>query len=611
MALIMKKIIRKKSKKLLFKFYSYFLKVEKSYINHQNKNFLSKMKFVGHGTHLWGEMNIHGMENIELGNNVHIGRGAFIQGRGGLYIGDNTHISRNMLLYTVNHDYNGDRIPYDEKLVKKPVYIGNNVWVGMNVSIAPGTTIGDGCIIGMGTVVHGNIPPLSIVGNSGWKKIAERDENHYNKLDKARAYGGADGISYSSKRSYDVSNVGDSINTSRGDISIVLHNGEKAIRKTFFDNKEGKESYNATIVAIEKFKNYKWFPSICNVEKDAIVRECYPQARRLDLCINELSSSEKDLVFGKILSALLDIYSAGYAHRDIHAKNIYVLNNNNVKLIDFETVCEQSKSVDFWNSYDITGEGLDSPYGTNNMAVFSKIEMESVLRKLFDVDLKTAKDLLSEELNRELYDECSSFRSKHVGNSSSQRVKLRKANIYSTFNLKNTTITNGQRNTSKRYQQLGINKKTLQNKSVIDIGSNIGGMLLNLWEFDIEKGVGIEFDENKVRLANKLGLINGIDHIKFFQGDAENQDQLQSFGKFDIVFSFAVIEHLTYKNKYLESLSLLCKEKLFFEGNAGTDVSVIIDTLKKFGFKTVTHIGASNDELNKNNNVRPLFVAVK
>ena len=163
----------------------------------ENRAHLAKLKSCGKNVRINGSLRISGHKNIVLGKNVHIGEGAFIKGEGGLVIGDNTHISRNLLLYTTNHQYEGKRLPYDEKLVVKPVVIGQNVWVGMNVSIAPGTTIGEGAIIGMGTVVSGEVPPLSIIGSEKWRVLGRRDEVRYRTLETQKSYGGPSGRSYS------------------------------------------------------------------------------------------------------------------------------------------------------------------------------------------------------------------------------------------------------------------------------------------------------------------------------------------------------------------------------------------------------------------------------
>ena len=108
-------------------------------------------------------------------------------------IGDNTHISRNLVLYTCNHQYAGERLPYDEQVVLKPVEIGRNVWIGMNVCIAPGARIGDGAIVGMGAVVSGVVEPMAIVASQPLRQIGQRDAEHYKQLDGLGAYSGAAG----------------------------------------------------------------------------------------------------------------------------------------------------------------------------------------------------------------------------------------------------------------------------------------------------------------------------------------------------------------------------------------------------------------------------------
>ncbi len=151
---------------------------------------------VGVGGTLARDLHITGQERVWLGDNVHIGRGAWIRAEGGLRVGSNTHISRNVVIYTVNHDFRGKRIPYDEALVEKPVDIGENVWIGMNVTIAPGTVIGEGAIVALGACVSGVIPPLAIVGHAKWRVLGERDPDHYDRLKRDGAFGAADGVAF-------------------------------------------------------------------------------------------------------------------------------------------------------------------------------------------------------------------------------------------------------------------------------------------------------------------------------------------------------------------------------------------------------------------------------
>jgi maltose O-acetyltransferase len=150
----------------------------------------------GQDVHIYHPFYISGPQFAELGENVHINRGAFIRAEGGLKIGDNVHIGRNLVIYTINHNYEGMALPYDRTVVRKPVVIERNVWIGINVTIVPGVTIGEGAIIGAGTVVSKDVPSLAIVGSAPPRILKYRDEEHYRRLNQAGKYGGVSGQLY-------------------------------------------------------------------------------------------------------------------------------------------------------------------------------------------------------------------------------------------------------------------------------------------------------------------------------------------------------------------------------------------------------------------------------
>ncbi len=151
-------------------------------------------KSVGRDVRFNGDIQLFGAEHLTLGDNVHIGDGAYIRADGGLTIGSHTHISRRITIYTHNHNYKGSRLPYDEDLVCKPVVIGKCVWIGMNVTILPGASIGDGAIIGAGCVIRGEVPALAIVSRDDSQHIiSHRDEESFRTLMDQEAFGGVSG----------------------------------------------------------------------------------------------------------------------------------------------------------------------------------------------------------------------------------------------------------------------------------------------------------------------------------------------------------------------------------------------------------------------------------
>lgn len=177
-----------------FKIYKFIELAKKIIAEEKRDELISKFKDVGYGVRLNGfNWYVSSPNRLIIGNNVHIGDDAYLKTEGGLVIGDNTHISRRLTVYTVNHNYKGSRLPYDDTLLKASVYIGKNVWIGMNVSITPGVKIGEGAIIGMGSIITRDIEPFEIVGLPKVRTLKERDYEHYERLNKKNLYGGKNG----------------------------------------------------------------------------------------------------------------------------------------------------------------------------------------------------------------------------------------------------------------------------------------------------------------------------------------------------------------------------------------------------------------------------------
>ena len=74
-------------------------------------------------------------------------------------IGENVAISENVTI----RDSDNHEIIGANKLITKPITIGNNVWIGMNVTILKGVTIGDGAVIAAGSVVNKDVLSNTLV----------------------------------------------------------------------------------------------------------------------------------------------------------------------------------------------------------------------------------------------------------------------------------------------------------------------------------------------------------------------------------------------------------------------------------------------------------------
>jgi len=608
------RFINKFKKKIKRKLATIFMLELEKIQREQTQDIFDSIKDKGLDSFYWGkDIFISDPNKIQLGTNVHIGNNAYLKTEGGLRIGDNTHISRNLVLYTVNHNFKADILPYSNEMIFKEVIIGKNVWIGMNVCITPGTIIGDGSIIGMGSVVSGIVPELSIVGSEKFRVLGKRDPQfYYETVDRAR-FGKENGLLYTNNiKDKILVNLGDKIIKNRSTVEVIKFNGKHALKKIFENSLEGQECFQNEKNKYELFQNYNWIPELYEVGENFIVTEFLKNDLRLDIFIKTIKDiQEKSTLLGEILLCLIDIYSNKIAHCDFHSKNIFVTPEG-IKIIDFETSQEINNDVDFFDSYDIIGKGLESPFLTDEMCVLSN-NLYS-LKRIFEVkDLKDLKSKFNDFLIEKLYNISGTFFTRK--NDSDKRHSLQNKYIYSTFDLRYLSVDDkiGQRNIKKRIKQFEINLNNIKDKNILDIGSNIGGILCEITKMNPKSALGLEYDNEKVIISNQISALNKIDgKLNFIQQDVESLEFVSHFNeKYEVVFCLAVIEHLKNKEQFINKLGEICTEILYFEGNAGTNKDFIVRELKKVGFNEVKFIGNSNDEINVNNNVRPLFIAKK
>lgn len=155
------------------------------------KNMIGNSKeenFLGKDIYIHQSCNIYGTEDsIIVGDNVLISSDCIFQtyAPDSIFIGNNVFIALHNVIWTANHNYeDAEAIPFDKKVIVKPVVIEDNVWIGGFCRIVPGVKIGEGAVIAMGSVVCHDVPPLAIVGGNPAKVIKYRDKDKYEKLKK-------------------------------------------------------------------------------------------------------------------------------------------------------------------------------------------------------------------------------------------------------------------------------------------------------------------------------------------------------------------------------------------------------------------------------------------
>jgi chloramphenicol O-acetyltransferase type B len=133
----------------------------------------------GPGLKVWNYSSVN--YNTQFGDFVNL-NGMKIFGTGKVTIGNYFHSGVECMILTSNHNYRGNKIPYDETEIIKDVIIADCVWIGARVTILGGVTIGEGAIIQAGAVVVNNIPKYGIAGGNPAKVFKYRDAAHFEQL---------------------------------------------------------------------------------------------------------------------------------------------------------------------------------------------------------------------------------------------------------------------------------------------------------------------------------------------------------------------------------------------------------------------------------------------
>jgi len=161
--------------------------LEKDNSKEQQTQLIKRFRTFGYLSSIDKNIQVIWPKGIIIGNNVHIEENSYLDGRGGIIIGDNTCIGANCTLSTAKPFFEGNTLPYDQKIKAKEVVIEKNVWIDRNVCINPGIHIGEGSIIMAGSVINSDVKPGEIIGEIN-TVIDKRDWKKYKLIDKQQHY---------------------------------------------------------------------------------------------------------------------------------------------------------------------------------------------------------------------------------------------------------------------------------------------------------------------------------------------------------------------------------------------------------------------------------------
>lgn len=113
--------------------------------------------------------------NIDIADNVFIGRGCILDSNQRITIGKNTFVAPYCFITDTNHSISdADRPIRFQGCEYKPVTIGEDVWIGAHVVVVAGVTIGNGSIVAANSTVTKDVAPGTIVGGSPARFIKYR-----------------------------------------------------------------------------------------------------------------------------------------------------------------------------------------------------------------------------------------------------------------------------------------------------------------------------------------------------------------------------------------------------------------------------------------------------
>ena len=174
-----------------------FKRLYLSLLAREHKNYLVRnSRKISPDLKVNGDIEVVNPEALTVCENVHIGHGCYFHCDGSLKIGAHTHISRRVKIYTSDHDYESELIPYSAERTKRSVTIGAAVWVGMDVIILKGVAIGDGAIIASGSIVTKDVGRCQIVAGNPARTIGQRNAEAFDRKLKDGKCGGVNGRPY-------------------------------------------------------------------------------------------------------------------------------------------------------------------------------------------------------------------------------------------------------------------------------------------------------------------------------------------------------------------------------------------------------------------------------
>lgn len=126
---------------------------------------------------------------LTIEDNVFIGPNAHIDATGGVTVKTGCIFAPSVTIYSRAHNYDSvdlRGLPFDNRVLCKPVIVGEYSWIGRGAVIMPGVSIGKGCVIGANAVITKDIPDYAVVVGNPGKVVKFRRKDVFDSLSREK-----------------------------------------------------------------------------------------------------------------------------------------------------------------------------------------------------------------------------------------------------------------------------------------------------------------------------------------------------------------------------------------------------------------------------------------
>ena len=337
---------------------------------------------------------------------------------------------------------------------------------------------------------------------------------------------------------------------------LIIIDENEYVKKIFCRNSNALKSFKKELLAQKVFSSMPWINSIKQKGKTLLGQpwflcKKFPLGSRLDYCAPNMSQHQKKHIALIILSAVLDMHSFRIAHRDLHAKHIFYYHDG-IKIIDFDamTLYPTGYNPLFSECYDLTGQGLESPFFTGNMGFFKDhpYSLSNTLKVSHDAEvlLETLKTNVTNELNRAL-----------VATTFFEPICTHIINFFSGTSLSfpKIEIMKEDKNDLINNVKKGLSGN-IKNKNILLVGIDYASIFIKLINYYPNKIILFEPNENTFHAIRRYIYINDLKRASVYNGGIKKivQNKFEK-GYFDLVIFQHRVKNTMNDYRILSSLT--------------------------------------------------------